>query len=1307
MKTRLIFLLIAMLTAFAGPARADEGKLYTSDKMSSSAISCVVQDAYGFIWIGTEYGLNRFDGYQFVKYFRDARDSTSLQSNEITAFFVDSREQLWIGCRKGLMRYNYATDSFCSFPFPDADMHRVVSLTEDAAGDLVVGTSGYGLYVLPRGGHSIVRADKYERSVVDGFVSSLFLDDKKRVWCGNLSSVLTCIGPDRDAKGTSAKKTYNTGCGPAVSFVRQDHRGFFVVCMYGILYYDYQHNTLTPSGYDLSVLEGSVSIRDAFFDRTGNLYVATSGMGLMIVPKGQSRLQRISNVFSSFDISTANANKIIEDRTGNLWVACYKKGLFQLLHNQNAFSSWRFSLQNYALGSSVSSIAMAQDGDVLCVVQKAGIYRFGTDGKIERRLKSPDSPIMLYRDHHSRYWLGTEKSLYDYNPDTEKATLKLHTEGLGITSFTDDGNETLFFSSDGKGLYIYNTATGAAECFSMGDEEGKQGRLVNNWIRALYYDSRGLLWIGSVNGLGCMNPRDRSFKPLGWDVQLRGTKCYSLFEMPDGNMLIGTESGLYLYDRSSGEFAPYAAAAEVAGKAIYSIAADKAGDLWMSTPNGILHLDTKSNTFNSFVYGDGLDAHEYVVGAQIVSPDGRIFMGNNDGITAFYPPQVKDGPVKMGQVYLTNFMVNGERKDCRSRSFEIDYSDRVLLMEFAMLDFQKTDLTTFQYRINGNTDWTDLPEGTHSISFNELKPGTYHFEVQALLNGSLSEEPCQLTVVVRSPWYQSWWACLCYALIALLLVSQLLLYYYRRQKRELEEAKMQFLINATHDIRSPLTLIIDPLKKVKEITDRLGSDNDRAEVEGYWDIINRNAQRLLLLLSQILDERKIDKGQMQLHCEETDMVQFIQSAWTPYRYHAHQRSISFVFDHADKALPVWIDRVNFEKVLTNLLSNAIKYTFDGGEIRFVLSQRDGKAVIQLLDTGIGFKNENTERLFERFYQGENARGVTTEGSGIGLNLSRSIVELHGGTISACNRGDGQHGACIEVQLPLGNAHLKPEQIERPSEAQDASAAATPKGSSTPYRILLADDDLELARYIASELGRWYRFDIAPNGKEALSALFMQSYDLLITDVAMPEMDGVQLLKEVKNVPRLSDIPVILLTSKSEVDTRLESIKQGANSYLTKPFNMDELHVQIDNLIGYVRRLRGKFSGALDQTDKVKDIEVKGNDDALMERITRVINDHLDDSNFNVESLIAEVGISRAHLHRKLKEITGVSAGDFIRNLRMQQAEKLIRKGEINITQVAYAVGFNNQSHFSTVFRKYYGMTPSDYAARHAGDPPTQ
>ena len=445
---------------------------------------------------------------------------------------------------------------------------------------------------------------------------------------------------------------------------------------------------------------------------------------------------------------------------------------------------------------------------------------------------------------------------------------------------------------------------------------------------------------------------------------------------------------------------------------------------------------------------------------------------------------------------------------------------------------------------------------------------------------------------------------------------------------------------------------------------------------------------------------------MHLHCQETPLKDFLHGIVSLYRFNAQERNITLSLKEdeslsSDKGkLKVWIDRINFDKVISNLLSNAMKYTFDGGKITVIIGKDEKNATIRVEDTGIGLKEEKTDRLFERFYQGNNSSGLHIEGTGIGLNLCKAFVEMHGGKIKAYNRTDGIKGSCFEVSIPLGNSHLQPGEILEEEDKKEQEITKKKVQANRNFNILIVDDDSEIAQYIKTELSDWYRFEHACNGKEGLKMLLTSKYDLVISDVMMPEMDGITMLKNIKSNSNISDIPVILLTSKSEVEHRLEGLRRGADAFLAKPFDMEELHILIDNLVSNVRRLKGKFSGAQDQTGKVEKVEVPGNNDLLMERIMKCVNRNLSNPDFNVEKLTVDVGISRAQLHRKMKEITGISAGEFIRNLRMEQAARLIGKGNVNITQVAYAVGFSNQTHFSTAFKKHYGMTPKEYFENH-------
>ncbi len=465
------------------------------------------------------------------------------------------------------------------------------------------------------------------------------------------------------------------------------------------------------------------------------------------------------------------------------------------------------------------------------------------------------------------------------------------------------------------------------------------------------------------------------------------------------------------------------------------------------------------------------------------------------------------------------------------------------------------------------------------------------------------------------------------------------------------------------------------------------------------DTIEHNATRILNLVNQILDVRKIDKQQMHLHCQETDMVKFINGIYKMFEYNANERNITFNFTHEGlKELPVWVDRRQFDKVITNLLSNAFKYSHEGGRIDIELTQEQENVCIKVMDTGIGLDADSLKHIFDRFYQGGNSRRMHIDGTGIGLNLCKMIIDMHHGTIEAGNRVDGQRGSVFTLTLPLGNRHFSQEEIEK-SEDEKQQSTVKIKQQSAKYRVLIVDDDLEISHYISNELGHYYKFGICANGKEGLKELLTNEYDLVVSDVMMPEMDGFTMLRMIKTNLNISHIPVIMLTSKADVGNRLEGLERGADAFLAKPFNMEELHMNIDNLIHNRQRLKGKYSGAQQQADKVEQPEVKGNDELLMERIMKAINKNLSDSDFNVDMLTHEVGISRAQLHRKMKEMTGISTSEFIRNIRLEQAARLLREQKINVTQVAYTVGFSNLAHFSTIFRKHFGVSPSEYVER--------
>lgn len=1277
---------------------ADSGELFTSGKLSSSLINCIVQDKYGYIWVGTEYGLSKFDGYRFTNYLHNEEDTTSITDNIISDLLVDKKGNLWIGCAKGLMRYNYETNNFSRLQFPDGRKPRIYSMVESHRGDILLGTAGYGLYSVKNNGIEKTANNRFtirwERAYAerdsDVFFTHIYEDKHHYLW---QSSHLLTFTRFIEKQGKVQRKDFKSPYGAPVAFIQHRPQAMLIVCMYGIIYYDYRTGRIADAGYDLGTFKNHVTINNATFDHDGNLYISTSEHGALIIKKGSNKVEQLENSNSNFNLSTAFVNDIIEDKDNNLWIGCYKKGLYLLNQRQQAFSSWSFSAQNYIIGSSVSSIAPGENGETWCTVQNSGVFCFDASGKIIAHPTSPAGTCIIYKDRRGAYWISNGSALYSYNPHTGAYQEKLTFTSAGIYCMTDDNQGNLYISVYSKGLYIYNVESGKVTVLNM-RQRGNKGFLCNDWVRSMAFDHTGHLWIGTSNGVSCLNTKTLSFKDFGWNIILKDRQANGICEGKNGNMIIGTEEGLYLFDRKNNKTLALPHAEVLKGKQVCSIIKDHQGDLWISTTMGIWQYDQKNRQFIGHINGNGLTTREYVLGSSMHTASDLIAFGTSDGITTFYPERVRAKKMELGDVHLTNFIIDGKPINCLTDEFTISYEENSFTLEFSLLNYRNTDNISFQYRINEGK-WNSTNEGSNAVSFNKLKPGSYTLEVRAMSNGNFSKKSTIIHIKVCDPWYASTWAFLLYFLTAAGIILYIIYRYERHRKEDLEETKMQFLINATHDIRSPLTLIMGPLNKLKtRITD--------AESKQDIDTIDRNAQRLLLLVNQILDERKIDKDQMHLHCQKTDLKEFLRGIMSLYNFNVQERSITLSLKEDESLkeegnLQVWIDRINFDKVISNLLSNAMKYTSDGGEITLIIGKNKESAIIKVEDTGIGLKEEKTDRLFERFYQGNNNSDIHIEGTGIGLNLCRALVKMHGGTIRAYNRTDGIKGSCFEVNIPLGKEHLKPEEILQEDGTKTAESTGKRTQANRNFNILIVDDDAEIAHYIKTELSDWYRFEHASNGKEGLKMLLTGKYDLVISDVMMPEMDGVTMLKKIKGNSNVSDIPVILLTSKSEVENRLEGLRKGADAFLAKPFNMEELHILIDNLVDNVRRIRGKYSGAQGQKAKIEQIQVKGNNDALMERVMKYMNEHLADPDLNVEKLTEDVGISRAQLHRKLKEIAGVSAGEFIRNLRLEQAARLIEEGQINITQVAYSVGFSNQTHFSTVFKKHYGMSPSEYA----------
>lgn len=1300
---------------------AQTGHFYPSSLFSSGLVSDLCQDKYGNIWIATDYGLNRFDGYHFTTWLHSESDSCSIGSNTVVSLLSDGEGGLWVGTNRGLDHYSPATNHFRHFRFPGGIRPRVTEICRMRGDSLFVCTAGFGGYSLDADG-TLTLDQRYAASD-EGYYRGIYEDSRGRIW--KYAYGQTFVMTDKDHRKVVMQSTVGDVLG-----ILERGQEVIIVGVYGLMAYD--DRGLRTADIDMSQIAGKQVLFCAVeTDRRGNIYIGTRSKGLYQIPHDRPRLERVEVSAFGIDLNTAKVWDIMVDRQGNLWTGLQNKGLLMIPQRPMQFSNWSFGAQNVRLGASVSSVCEGDGGMTWCTVQGIGVYGFDERGRLAAHPQAPDDVEFIYRDRHHRYWLGTDDGLYSYDPTTGRYERKVTYECEKFNTMTTDADgrsasplgssENIYISTFSRGLCIYNPQTGQLRNYNISMRDSVHGWICNNWVMAMTPDRHGNIWMGTASGVSCYNPRSGSFRPLGWHQLLNGVNCFSLCELSDGNFAIGTEQGLYLYDQKTRKTALFPGSEQLCDKTITYIVQARNGDLWCSTSMGIWQYDRKKQRFIGHINGNGLTTKEYLYGVGLHSggdhigdaDNDRIFFGTNDGLTTFLPEQVKTSQQATDPLCLTELIVVGQQVSAEtvlngvritrqavpeSDNFQLSYHDNTFTMVFSQLNFRNPSNVAIEYRIDEGA-WLRTNYGTNSITLSQMRPGTWHIDIRALVGGGYSPVK-SITVTILAPWYRTTLAYGCYLLLLLSLLGYIAYAWRRHTRQQLDEERMKFLINATHDIRSPLTLIMGPLGKLKDLKNKQLKNLEDFEaynasvLQPSLDTIDRNAKRILNLVNQILDVRKIDKQQMQLHCKPVCLASFIRTVCRMYDYNAQERQIQFTFSTDNEEKEVWIDPNLFDKVIANLLSNAFKFSREGGSIDVRLTYTDREARLQVIDDGVGMDEDTRKHVFDRFYQGDNTRQKHIVGTGIGLNLCKMIVDMHHGSIEAQNRTDTQ-GSVFTVTLPLGNCPQPRSNESHPSSPGD-SQVTTNKNKSKAH-VLVVDDDEELGQYISKELSHYYKFTICQNGKDGLKELLSGTYHVVLSDVMMPEMDGFTMLRLIKTNSNISHIPVIMLSSKADIGNRLEGLDRGADAFLPKPFDMEELHKTIDNLIQSRLRLKGKFTGAQEQADKLEQPEVRGNNELLMERIMKAINQNLGDSDFNVDRLSQEVGISRAQLHRKMKEMTGISPSEFIRNIRLEQAARLLREQKINVTQVTYIVGFANLAHFSTVFRKHFGVSPSDYA----------
>ena len=1309
---------------------AQMGKFYGADaQLSSSFTNQVYLDREGFIWIPTRNGLNRYDGYQFQLYNKERYPD--MASNYINCITQDRHGLFYIGMYGAFQTYNGST--FADIKVKDLRNQvmpvYITCFVERQTGEMLAGTSGHGVIIVdsPTEAHQL-NGDLREVETVNDMIE----DQKGRLWIATSHNGVLVY----DGHHVVKRYLNDAAHSSIVRRVCEDRNGVIYVGTFCDGLY-------RLAGNDISRVEGTEgkSITALYCNDTDKLMIGYDGAGVAILDTHTRQMTDNPYYSREVDLTKAKVVSITEDRGGNLWLGMFQKGIFMY---PNTFAV--FGYMGYKLGplnsigqACVLSTLIDSQGRWWVGTDKDGVYQLTPEGKLVRHYIDgvPSVVVTMAEDLQHRIWLGSYQEgcgWIDTNGSYHPLT-QFEGKGISAFGFAFDRRGNTWIGTLGNGLMRFS-ADGQVKDYlatTHSDENRKENSIINDFISRISLSPDGRrIYVATSLGLSCLDIEKESWisvfdaNCLLYGHSIRIAKEYG------GRLWIGTNDGLYRYDLTSREMKRLGKEDGLSDNSVVSIEQDLKGLLWIGTEHGLNCHNPQTGQTESFFSDNGLQANEFGDGASAISAQGEMLFGGVGGITWFDPDKIEQNEWK-AKVNITSFLINGSPVSSNTKSghylvcdttviacdrFDLSYNDNSFAIQLSTLTYHNSEHITYLYSINGE-DYVRLQPGQNEITFSHLSPGTYHFVVKAERNNQQTAERA-FTVVVHHPWWSTWWA---YALYALILGA--IVWYYLRIRNQQEqarlrlqehihaeemgEAKLRFFMNMSHEIRTPMTLIVTPLLSLMK------RDKD-PERHSVYETIRRNAERILSLINQMMDLRKIDKGMMQMRMQETDLIGFVGELYSLFEHQARTKNINFTYTHADESLPVWIDRKQFDKVIVNILSNAFKFTPMGGAIHILVTQKDGQASISVSDNGEWIPEDKLDHIFERFYQTSSTVNDINTGTGIGLDLTRALVELHHGTIVARNLDLKQpetpeqtilHGVEFVVTIPLGEDHLTSEEIaddvaeeklitaELIQDEEDAPPTPLVSGNGHP-KIVVAEDDQEIRDFLYHELSQDFDVIACVNGREALAEALKKLPDLVLSDIMMPEMDGTTLCSTLKSNPQTNHIPVILLTAKNRDEDYLEGLETGADAYVTKPFNMDILRRTIVNLISTRQHLRLKYGRNDQLEEKVDKIEMKSPDEKLLERVMRVINQNISNSDLSVDSIASEVGISRVHVHRKMKELTGQTPHEFIRRIRLKQAAKLLSSGDNNVTEVMYACGFSNAASFSTIFKKYYGMSPREY-----------
>lgn len=1337
--------------------------LTTANGLSQSSVIAMAQDHQGMLWIGTRDGLNKYDGGEITIYRNRVDDPNSISNNDILDIEIDDNGDLWIGTYSGLNHFNLKTQKFTRYLENATDTNSlsnntiwsidIVSQTE-----IWIGTSD-GLNLLnPETGHiqSFYSLAADENSLSHHAIRCVYTDPNGQIWIGTERGLNKFV---RNSHGTfSFERIYLTdsenlnGSDFIQSIVSSGSDSLWVGSKFNGLY------LLDANGQviDHYLADGpsarliNNNIRALEVDQNKRLWIGTYD--------GLNRLDPLGTMESSVNIPLSK-NSISENKiksifcsaNGSVWIGTYYGGLNMWDDANFNFNNIKRQVGGLGLSYNVVSSIVEDDANFYfgtegrgLSVQHKSTKKFKSINKVQHGLTSDNIKALRKSAESNKLWICTyDAGLNAFDTQTNAVTQVMDVNaGLSHNSVYDiiEYRDNLWIiGTFGGGLNLYDPTTGDLTFLRF--DSNKPTSLSDDQVRSMMLDSKGNIWVGTQKGLSYLSAveiesRTYQFKRFFYDQNGEsGEDIRVMFESSDSRIWVGSnESGLHVWNGKSFDFIDLFSEHVSTSNTIHAIEEDDLGHLWISSNNGIVNYNPQSGVRKLFEESDGLVSNEFNSNSSLKSRAGAMYFGGPDGVSWFYPNRLKENTYSP-QVWISELKVNNKevtpgdpteilaQSIAHTQRLELDYDQANFSLGFSFPSFINPKKNEFVYRLRGlEEEWntSSIAEASYTIQ----KSGNYVFEIRGVNNdGYEGEMITELEIRVHPAPWRSAWAFVLYGLI--IAVALFVLYRMIKtntqleyqldlehktnlQQEELNKMKLQFFTNISHEFRTPLTLILGPLDQILE--EFKGSSGLFKKLK----TMQQSANQLLKLINQLMDFRKIENNQDQLKAAEGNIVKFVHEIFLSFKIFAKNGQYEYTFNSDKDEMQVYFDRDKLERVLYNLLSNAFKYTPEKGTIAVSLTQSDRQVKLSVTDTGQGISEDHLLKIFDRFYQVKNdkIKSEVSSGTGIGLALAKSIVDLHGGKIDVKSQEGA--GSTFEVCLKMGSDHLTEDQILsdfRDSEQLENYTRQESLAGNGPIvinpdlmtkkpdakTILVVEDNDQVRTFIVGLLAPSYNVLEATDGEKGLAAAQKNLPDLIVSDVMMPNMDGIELCSQIKTNLKTSHIPFILLTARTSLIFKYEGLESGADDYLNKPFNVKELELKVKNLVKFVSNLKSKFKEEKQITPS--EITISSIDEELLKKAIQIVDDNIDNQFLDVNFFAKELGVSRTMLFTKVKTWTNLTPNDFIHTMRMKRAADLLERGRIRVSQVSYSVGFKNPKYFGKCFSKYHGCSPSHYAQK--------